>query len=63
MNKRNVRWLLASVVAVVSIGAGVSATASDQPAGEPEQAAWSIDDRHVTRGGSSFGARSFGIRW
>ena len=29
MKKRNVRWLLASIVAVVSIGAGVSVAATD----------------------------------
>lgn len=63
MNKRNVRWLLASVVAVVSIGAGVSAAATDEPVSEPEQAAWSIQDNQLKRSGYSFSARSFGIRW
>lgn len=64
MKKRNVRWLLASVVAVVSIGAGVSATASDEAVGEPEQAAWSIKEHQLGRGGPhAYSARSFGIRW
>ncbi len=63
MKKRNVRWLLASVVAVVSIGAGVSAAATDEPTSEPEQAAWSVQEYQLKHGGTSFSARSFGIRW
>ena len=63
MKKRNVRWLLASIVAVVSLGAGVSVTATvdDAPA---EDASSQHDRLDTERGGThSFGARSFGIRW
>ena len=59
MKHRNVRWLLASVVAVVSIGAGVSAAASqDSVAGDDEVARTIKLD-----GKQTYSVRSFGIRW
>lgn len=64
MKKRNLRWLLASVVAVVSIGAGVSAASSDA-ATETDEAAIEItvaEKGSITR--LPFRAlRAFGIRW
>lgn len=60
MKKRNVRWLLASAVAVVSIGAGVSAATSDEPASESAQAAHVIK---LEGNKTTFSLRSFGIRW
>ena len=69
MKKRNVRWLLASIVAVVSLGAGVSvtATADDAPAEDESSLRYRPGkEREAGKpdsGKKSGGARSFGIRW
>lgn len=57
MNQRSLRWLLASIVAIVSLGIGVSAASSDNAAGE------SAAPKHKQTNETDTRLSSAGIRW